>query len=187
VTLKLIMESSETIRLIESIEVNEEPEPNNFQQRQTSSEKSVENWIFKTPFKINTLPINNFFQSLIKSISLSENLLLPKFFYLLIVFERSLWTFIPVLEFCLLLIFASIFCWTFGLLWLFFAEISQIILPVFMFTFGFLLLAISAFEFFSQKRKSKTQKEEFGKIRRKVFHNFKTKINFSKYIVLKSK
>jgi len=56
-----------------------------------------------------------------------------------------------------------------------------------MFTFGFLLLAISAFEFFSQKRKSKTQKEEFGKIRRKVFHNFKTKINFSKYIVLKSK
>jgi hypothetical protein len=84
------MESSETIRLIESIEVNEEPEPNNFQQRQTSSEKSVENWIFKTPFKINTLPINNFFQSLIKSISLSENLLLPKFFYLLIVFERSL-------------------------------------------------------------------------------------------------
>jgi hypothetical protein len=104
-----------------------------------------------------------------------------------IVFERSLWTFIPVLEFCLLLIFASIFCWTFGLLWLFFAEISQIILPVFMFTFGFLLLAISAFEFFSQKRKSKTQKEEFGKIRRKVFHNFKTKINFSKYIVLKSK
>jgi hypothetical protein len=75
------MESSETIRLIESIEVNEEPESNNFQQQQTSSEKSVENWIFKAPFKINTLPINNIFQSLIKSKLLSENLLLHKFFY----------------------------------------------------------------------------------------------------------
>jgi hypothetical protein len=46
-------------------------------------------------------------------------------------------------EFSLLLMLTTIFCWTFGLLWLLFADISRIILPTFMFLFGTFLVVIS--------------------------------------------
>ena len=56
-----------------------------------------------------------------------------------------------VQEFSFLLICVALFCWTFGLMWLLFAEISRFTLPVFMFGAGILIFLLAVYELCSAR------------------------------------
>jgi hypothetical protein len=54
-------------------------------------------------------------------------------------------------EFLLILLLSTLSCWIFGVFWLIFGKISQIILPLFMFAFGTLLILIAVWMFCMQR------------------------------------
>ena len=60
----------------------------------------------------------------------------------------------------LILLLSTLSCWIFAMLWLIFGKISQIILPIFLFLFGTLLISIAIWMTCVQRRERRNINEQ---------------------------